>query len=258
MDTPNQDGQTAIVTGGAQGIGKGISRRLLTEGWRVVIADIDPEAGAETADELAPLGNVRFVATDVTREADAAACVRLAIEGGGPLGALVNNAGIAAPGLAPVEDLQLSEWRRMLDAHLTGCFLMTKHSVPRLRECRGAIVNIASTRALQSEPHTEAYAAAKGGIVALTHALAVSLGPAVRVNCISPGWIDVGSWRKRSRRQEAPLAPRDHAQHPAGRVGRPEDIAALAAFLISPQAGFITGQNLVADGGMTRRMIYAD
>lgn len=258
MPTPNQGLQTAIVTGGAQGIGKGISRRLLTDGWRVVIADIDPEAGAEAAAELASLGDIRFVAADVRREADAAACVRRAVEDGTPLGALVNNAGIAAPRLAPVESLRLAAWRRMLDTHLTGCFLMTKHSVPHLRGCRGAIVNIASTRALQSEAHTEAYAAAKGGIVALTHALAISLGPAVRVNCISPGWIDVGPWRKRRTRRETPLSSRDHAQHPAGRVGTPDDIAALAAFLVSPQAGFITGQNLVADGGMTRKMIYAD
>lgn len=249
---------TVIVTGGAQGIGKGISRRLLTEGWRVVIADIDAEAGSEAAAELAPLGEVLALPVDVAREDQAAACVRRSLEGGGPLTALVNNAGIAGPRLAPVEELALEAWRRMLDAHLTGTFLMTKHSVPHLRAAGGAIVNIASTRALQSEPHTEAYAAAKGGIVALTHALAVSLGPQVRVNCISPGWIEVGEWRKASRRQVARLTARDHQQHPAGRVGRPEDIAALVSFLLSPQAGFITGQNLVADGGMTRRMLYAE
>ncbi|KPQ27359.1 MAG: Dehydrogenase [Marinobacter excellens HL-55] len=135
--------------------------------------------------------------------------------------------------------------------------LVTKHAVPHLRHTRGAIVNMASTRALQSEPDTEAYAATKGGIVALTHALAVSLGPNIRVNCISPGWIDTRAWQGGSDEVEA-LSQADHHQHPAGRVGTPEDIAALVAYLISPQASFITGQNVVADGGMVRKMIYEE
>jgi len=100
-----------------------------------------------------------------------------------------------------------------------------------------------------SEPNTEAYAASKGGIVALTHALAMSLGPDVRVNCVSPGWIDVRGEHLRAE---------DHAQHPAGRVGVPEDIAALAAWLLGPESGFVTGAEFVVDGGMTRKMIYAD
>jgi NAD(P)-dependent dehydrogenase (short-subunit alcohol dehydrogenase family) len=125
---------------------------------------------------------------------------------------------------------------------------MTKHAAPHLRRARGAVVNIASTRALQSEPDTEAYAAAKGGVVALTHAMAMSLGPAVRVNCISPGWIDTGKHR---------ISRADHGQHPAGRVGRVEDIAELVAFLLSEKSGFTTGANFVVDGGMTRKMIYA-
>lgn len=111
---------------------------------------------------------------------------------------------------------------------------------------------------LQSEPNTEAYAAAKGGVVALTHALAMSLGPQLRVNCISPGWIDVSEWKKPSQRKAAKLSDRDHAQHPVGRVGNPDDIAKLALFLLSADAGFITGQNFVVDGGMTRKMIYQE
>ncbi|MEH6355409.1 MAG: SDR family oxidoreductase, partial [Marinobacter sp.] len=137
-----------------------------------------------------------------------------------------------------------------------GPFLMAKHAVPHLRLTRGAIINIASTRALQSEANTEAYAATKGGLVALTHALAVSLGPEVRVNCISPGWIDT---REPEAGQEPEsLNPRDHGQHPAGRVGKPDDIAAMVHYLMSPQAGFITGQNIVIDGGMVRKMIYEE
>jgi NAD(P)-dependent dehydrogenase (short-subunit alcohol dehydrogenase family) len=125
-----------------------------------------------------------------------------------------------------------------------------------LRRSRGTIVNIASTRALMSEPDTESYSASKGGLVALTHALAVSLGSDVRVNCISPGWIDVSSRQKRSRRQAEILSEADHAQHPVGRVGRVEDVAAMAVFLASAESGFVTGQNFVVDGGMTRKMIY--
>jgi NAD(P)-dependent dehydrogenase (short-subunit alcohol dehydrogenase family) len=145
----------------------------------------------------------------------------------------------------------------VLAVNLTGPLLCAKHAASYLRKARGSIVNIASTRAFMSEPDTEAYSASKGGIAALTHSLAMSLGPEVRVNCISPGWIDTGSWKKTSRRRQETLSEADHGQHPAGRVGRPEDIASLAAFLASPQASFITGANFMVDGGMTRKMIYA-
>jgi NAD(P)-dependent dehydrogenase (short-subunit alcohol dehydrogenase family) len=115
---------------------------------------------------------------------------------------------------------------------------------------------IASTRALQSEPNGEAYAASKGGVVSLTHALAVSLGSDVRVNAISPGWIEVRDRQQKSRREEPVPSEADRMQHPAGRVGVPEDIASLVGYLLSPDAGFVTGQNFVVDGGMTKKMIY--
>jgi NAD(P)-dependent dehydrogenase (short-subunit alcohol dehydrogenase family) len=107
-----------------------------------------------------------------------------------------------------------------------------------------------------SEPNTEAYSATKGGILALTHALAISLGPDIRVNCISPGWIEVSEWQKQATRKEPELSEQDHQQHPAGRVGKPEDIASLAVYFASPEAAFITGANFVIDGGMTKKMIY--
>jgi NAD(P)-dependent dehydrogenase (short-subunit alcohol dehydrogenase family) len=251
-------GGTALVTGGAQGIGKGIALRLLEAGYGVAICDTDEEAGNEAAAELESSGAVAFIPCDVGVEDDARACVGAAMSRFGRLDALVNNAGIANPQRAPVEDLPLADWERILRANLTGAFLMAKHAVPHLRAARGAIVNIASTRALQSEPHTEAYSASKGGLVALTHALAISLGPHIRVNCVSPGWIDTRSWKKRSRRGADPLPPEDHAQHPAGRVGTPGDVAELVLYLISDRAGFVTGQNFVADGGMTRKMIYRE
>jgi NAD(P)-dependent dehydrogenase (short-subunit alcohol dehydrogenase family) len=170
------------------------------------------------------------------------------------LGALINNAGISR--FKSLEGTTLADWQAVIGTNLTGAFLCSKYAAPHLRERGGAIVNIASTRALMSEADTEAYAASKGGIVALTHALAVSLGPAVRVNCISPGWIETGEWEKKSARRAPRHSERDRLQHPAGRVGVPEDIAALVDYLISPEAGFITGANFVVDGGMTRKMIY--
>ncbi len=247
-----------IVTGGAQGIGKGIARYLLEHGHQVVMADVDAEAGQETCEEYQAIGEVTFVETDVSNEAFVERCVQRAVGKFGRMDALINNAGLARPPREPVETLSLEIWNRYLATNLTGCFLMAKHCVPHLRQARGVIVNIASTRAMQSEPHTEAYSATKGGLVALTHALAISLGPQVRVNCVSPGWIDVTEWKKRSSRRSSDLQPDDHAQHPAGRVGIPQDIAALVAFLISEEAGFITGQNFVVDGGMTRKMIYVE
>jgi NAD(P)-dependent dehydrogenase (short-subunit alcohol dehydrogenase family) len=228
--------KTALVTGAARGIGAGIARLLAQRGYEVAIADLEkPENGNF------------FVRTDVSREPSVRACVRAVVRELGRLDALINNAGIAGPDNGPVEKLALAEWNRRIGTNLTGVFLMTKHCVPHLRAARGAIVNIASTRALQSEPDTEAYAASKGGVVALTHALAMSLGPKVRVNCISPGWIAHGKLRRK-----------DHDQHPVGRTGRDADIAELAAYLISDAAGFVTGQNFIADGGMTRKMTYLE
>jgi NAD(P)-dependent dehydrogenase (short-subunit alcohol dehydrogenase family) len=243
--------KVALVTGGAQGIGKGIASLLAARGYRVLAADSDREAGREL-----DLPDVFFVHCDVSREASARACVRQAISRFGRLDALVNNAGLASPNSGPLEKLALAQWNRRIAVNLTGVFLMTKHAAPHLRKTRGAVVNVASTRALQSERDTEAYAASKGGVVALTHAMAMSLGPQVRVNCVSPGWIDVSAWKKRRARKPLKLRRADHAQHPVGRVGTPEDVAEVVAFLLSDAAGFATGQNYVLDGGMTRKMIY--
>jgi NAD(P)-dependent dehydrogenase (short-subunit alcohol dehydrogenase family) len=225
--------KTVLVTGGARGIGRGTATLLAQRGYRVAVADLDGDAAQP------------FFRCDVSREPSVESCVRAVLKRFGRLDALINNAGIADPADAPVEKLSLRAWNRRIAVNLTGVFLMSKHCAPHLRKARGVIVNIASTRALQSEPHTEAYAATKGGVVAFTHALAISLGPQVRVNCVSPGWI-----------ARARLSRKDHAQHPAGRAGRPQDIGEMVAFLISDAAGFITGQNFVVDGGMTRKMIY--
>ncbi|KAA0696582.1 SDR family NAD(P)-dependent oxidoreductase [Halopseudomonas laoshanensis] len=245
----------ALVTGAARGIGKGIAASLLRAGWSVVLTDVDEPAGQAAAEKLARLGTVEFIPMDVSDEASVMACIER-IEGDfGQLDGLVNNAGMADPDNGPIEQLSLEAWNRKLGTNLTGAFLVAKHCIPMLRESGGAIVNIASTRAVQSEAHTEAYAASKGGLVALTHALAVSLGPTIRVNAVSPGWIDT---RDNAQQQSDPLRAVDHQQHAVGRVGQPRDIGALVVFLLGPAAGFVTGQNLVADGGMTRQMIYVE
>lgn len=247
-----------IVTGGAQGIGKGIVQYLLQRGIAVVAADRDQNAGAELLEELGYREALSFTHTDVGEEQQVQACIAHTIGRFGRITGLVNNAGIAQPGNTPVTELALESWERMLRTNLTGAFLMAKHAGQQLQKNRGAIVNIASTRALQSEPHTEAYSASKGGLVSLTHALAVSFSGKVRVNAVLPGWIDVSRHQKRAARYELQLTPADHGQHPAGRGGVPEDVASLTAFLLGDEAGFITGQQFVVDGGMTRKMIYVE
>jgi NAD(P)-dependent dehydrogenase (short-subunit alcohol dehydrogenase family) len=141
--------------------------------------------------------------------------------------------------------MPLETWNRYVAVNLTGAFLMTRAAVPHLRRGRGSVVNIASTRALMSEPDSEPYAATKAGLLGLTHALAISLGPEVRANAIAPGWIVT---------TDIALSEEDHAQHPVGRVGRVADIAEAVSYLAG--AGFVTGEVLVIDGGMTRQMIY--
>ena len=167
----------------------------------------------------------------------------------GRLDAIVSNAGIMIR--KPLGRRKLTEWYRVIDTNLTATFLFARAGEKALRRTQGSIVSIASTRARMSEKHTEAYAASKGGLLALTHALAVSLGPDVRANCVSPGWIATKDYAK--------LRRKDHAQHPAGRVGKPEDIAEIVGYLVDrDRSGFVTGAEFVVDGGMTRKMIYEE
>jgi NAD(P)-dependent dehydrogenase (short-subunit alcohol dehydrogenase family) len=248
------DGKVFLVTGGGRGIGRAIVKRLADDGAQVCVVDVDRHAGIDAVREYGE--RITYVRASVASERDVRRAISTCARWGKRLDGIVNNAGIANPHTGPLEALSLATWRKYLDANLTGTMLVAKHAIPQLRRTRGTIINIASTRALQSEPDTEAYAACKGGVVALTHALAISLGPRVRVNCISPGWIATDDFAPRDQRHKPRLKREDHAQHPVGRVGRPEDVANLCAWLLSDEASFITGQNFITDGGMTRKMIY--
>ena len=182
------NGRVALVTGAARGIGLGIAAWLITEGWQVVLTDVDRQRGDTVTQVLGE--NASFIAMDVSSEEQVAKGVAEILGMFGRLDALVCNAAIAEPRNTVLESLDLAHWNRLLAVNLTGPMLLAKHCAPYLRAHGGSIVNLSSTRARQSEPDTEAYAASKGGLLALTHALAISLGPQVRVNAVSPGWID--------------------------------------------------------------------
>jgi NAD(P)-dependent dehydrogenase (short-subunit alcohol dehydrogenase family) len=231
--------KTALISGGARGIGAGIAARLTTTGWRAIIADRE-------APGVTPEG-ARFLRADVSDEGAVGALLKDIEAEEGRLDALICNAGFMIR--KPIGALSFAEWQAVIGTNLTSTFLLVRAAETLLRASRGAIVTIASTRAHQSEPNTESYAASKGGLLALTHALAISLGPDVRANCVSPGWIDSRGGH---------LSAEDHAQHPAGRVGRVEDVANLVAWLVGPESGFVTGAEFIIDGGMTRKMIYAE
>ena len=248
--------RVVLITGGAQGIGRGIAQAVLGAGGSVMIGDLDKDAGAACLKEWQLGERAAFRQLDVARESSVQRWIDAAQARFGRIDGLVNNAGIADPHQGPLHQLSLEKWNRYIGTHLTGAFLCSKHALPALTAAGGAIINVASTRALQSEPDTEAYAASKGGLLALTHAMAVSAGPAVRVNAILPGWIATDAWQKPQARRAPKLSRADHAQHPAGRVGTPDDIGALAIYLLSSAASFVTGQHFVVDGGMTIKMQY--
>lgn len=234
----------ALITGGAKGIGRAISRRLISSGWRLGIIDL-PESGLQRV--YRHDRSILSIEGDVRDEKAVADAVEAIMRRFGRLDAAVSNAGIMVR--KPLRRLTLAEWRRVIDTNLTAAFLLARAAERPLRRARGTIVTIASTRALMSEAETESYSASKGGLLALTHALAISLAPDVRVNCVSPGWIETKDY--------AGLRSKDHAQHPAGRVGRPQDVAEIVAWLLDRErSGFVTGANFVIDGGMMRKMIY--
>ena len=220
--------KVAVVTGGAQGIGRCIAEEFRKNGARVCV--IDKQPGAGFTGDVADAPTLRRFAETVIAEC-------------GHVDFLINN---ALPPMRGIDECTWEEFNYALRVGVSAPFYLTKLFMPHFAP-GAAIVNISSSRDRMSQPQTESYTAAKGGIAALTHALAVSLAGKVRVNSISPGWIDTSF-----RRYTGP----DAIQQPAGRVGDPLDIANMALYLCSDKASFITGENICIDGGMTRQMIY--
>lgn len=248
--------ETALVTGGAEGIGACIAKELAEKGYSVIICDNNAEAGKERARMIAETGGkAQFVETDVSDWESVMEMSRLVKGKFGQINAIINNAGIADPSMEfPSGDVK--QWQKVIDTNLSSAYLVI-NSLVDMMPAGSSIVNISSTRAFQSEPNTLAYSAAKGGIVALTHSLAITLSEKrIRVNSISPGWIDTSSWKIPPR--ESSLEKIDHLQHPSKRAGVPEDIAEIVTFLCSRAGEWINGQNITVDGGMTKRMIYFD
>jgi len=244
-------GRMVVVTGGGQGIGRAIALAFAAEGDEVAILDRDRTSAEEARHEVEQGGGrAQAIRCDVAQAEDVAA----AFGGLRRCDALICNAGIGGRGILSGG---LEDWQRVLATNLTGSYACCLAALPLLRSRGGSIVLISSTRALQSEPDGEPYAATKAGLLGLTHALAASLGPAIRVNAVCPGWIDTATHRTFAERRIPVHSEADRAQHFVGRVGRPEDIAAACLYLCGPGAGFVTGQELVVDGGMTRKMIYA-
>ncbi|HWK24288.1 MAG TPA: glucose 1-dehydrogenase [Ureibacillus sp.] len=244
--------KTVIITGAAQGIGKEVAKEYALAGANVVMADLNNTLGQAVCSELIQNGHkVIFIPTDVRKEQDVIHLMTSAVKHFGTIDILINNAGIFKP-MSPY-DLPMDVFDDLIITNLRSVFLCSREAAKfmRLNSKGGAIVSMASTRAFMSEPHTESYAATKGGIVALTHALASSLGPdCIRVNCISPGWIETGDYES--------LREIDHLQHFSRRVGKPKDIARACFYLTDEKNDFVTGINLTVDGGMTKKMIYEE
>lgn len=243
--------KVVLVTGGANGIGKAISQAFLTAGATVLVADIDEQSGERLVQawQHQP-GKAVFYKIDLTEVAAIRTMYQYIVNQYGKVDVLIHNAGKGI--FKPLVDLTLAEWDEVIHLNLRAAFVTAQEFAKYHKQGQyGRIITIASTRYLMSEPHSEAYAASKGGIVSLTHALALSLGAkGVTVNAISPGWIANHHYEQ--------LTAADHEQHPAKRVGKPEDIARVCLFLADEKNDFITGQNIVIDGGMTKKMIYCE
>ena len=221
-------GKFVAVTGGAHGIGQAVARAFVREGAQVAIMDARP--GDWFTGDVGCKEDLEAFAAHILGQSDGVDCI-------------VHN---APPLMKGLDTCSYEEFQQALSVGVTAPFYLTKLLAPYLRP-GASVINISSSRDRMSQPQTESYTAAKGGIAALTHALAISLAGKARVNSISPGWIDTTG---------SDIAGPDALQQPVGRVGTPDDIAALALFLCSDRAGFITGENICVDGGMTRLMIY--
>lgn len=263
------DMKRILVTGAANGLGRHMATNFLSRGFYVTLADNDTislkileQALANDSSVFPPDSNrtvqshALFYDCNINDESSVASCITATVERFSGLDALINNAALASPWISgrddpntPFDAVPVSNFRNFIETNLIGPYICSRYAAPHLRASRGCIVNIASTRALQSELNNEGYSASKAGLIGLTQAMAVSFsGSGVRVNAISPGWIDVRSMDTRRLAQNAEPTPiasltdLDHSQHPASRVGLPEDITKMVEYLVDDVNGFITGQ----------------
>lgn len=245
-----QKTRRVFVTGGAGGIGKVIVKAFRSAGHRVAFCDINEVAGKETALQT----GTRFFHLDVSNKETLENCMQQLFSEWGDIDIIINNVGISC--FSPITETEVEMFDHILSVNLRPVFITSRQLACHRKGLQtpsmfGRIINICSTRYLMSEAGSEGYAASKGGIYSLTHALALSLAPwHITVNSISPGWIQYENYDM--------LRAEDHAQHPSGRVGKPEDIARMCLFLCHEENDFINGENMTIDGGMTKKMIYIE
>lgn len=245
--------KVVFVTGGANGIGRAIVSRFCDAGADVTFCDTDESAARQLCSNMSKY-QCAFVKADVLDADSLTRALDTVIAEKGNIDIIINNVGVGL--FRSILEVSVEDFEKVLDINLRTVFVTAKvfaaHRVSNPHfNTYGRIINMASTRYLMSEPDSEAYAASKGAIVSLTHALAMSLAKYnITVNCISPGWIETGDYNM--------LKSSDHLQHPLGRVGVPDDIARTCLFLCDPANNFINGQNIVVDGGMTKKMIYEE
>ncbi|MBN1963098.1 MAG: glucose 1-dehydrogenase [Anaerolineae bacterium] len=250
------ENKVAIVTGAAKGIGWGIATVFAKEGAKVVVVDWDKETGEQTAAEInAGGGDAIFVHCDVSNESQVKAMIQAALDKYGRIDVLVNNAGIGV--YLPITEASSEDWDRCLGVNLKGVFLCSKYAIPHMQAVgKGVIVNISSVHSYANVAGTSPYAASKGGITALTRAMAMDYGPTIRVNSIAPGWVltpliqGIFDSYADPAEQQRLVEERQVMK----RIGRPEDIGHAAAFLASDEASFITATQLFVDGGLTGQL----
>jgi NAD(P)-dependent dehydrogenase (short-subunit alcohol dehydrogenase family) len=251
------DGRVALISGGARGIGLAIAGHFRCEGAQVFLLDCDKSAGSSAASELTgqlPSNPAIFLHADVKSESELHAAIGKIKQTAGQLDLLVNNAAIEFE--RDFANLTAEDWDSVLDVNLRGAFLLTKIALPLFPEEGGAIINISSIHATHAFPASLPYACAKAGLVAMTRNLALELAPRhIRVNSISPGYVDTRLWDEYLKHVPNPAEVAAHTTslHPVGRRGKPADVAEAALYLACGSSSFVTGTDLVIDGGLTIR-----
>ena len=247
---PETSSKRVFITGGAEGIGKAIVEAFCLSGDQVAFCDINETAGQETAKATGSI----FHKVDVSDKDALESCIQRILSAWNDIDIIVNNVGISQ--FSSITETSVEDFDKILSINLRPVFITSRLLAIHRKEQSspnpyGRIINICSTRYLMSEPGSEGYAASKGGIYSLTHALALSLSEwNITVNSIAPGWIQTHDYDQ--------LRPEDHSQHPSRRVGKPEDIARMCLFLCEENNDFINGENITIDGGMTKKMIYLE